>query len=69
MKYWICLDSDGTQGIETGDTVQLEITPSTNWGSFVWREISEEQYAKICQIKGYREELVKRFRNLPGFYM
>lgn len=69
MKYWICIDSDGTQGIGTGDTVQLEEEPDTNWGSFIWREITEDQYAKVWRRKGYREELIKEFRSRPGFLM
>ena len=69
MKYWICIDSDGTQGIGIGDTVQSEEKPDPNWGSFVWQEITEEQYAKILRKEEYRKELVKWFRNKPGFPM
>lgn len=36
MKYWICVESDGTQGLPLGVLVESKNEPDTNWGSFVW---------------------------------
>ena len=41
MKYWICIDSDGTQCINIGTITKYKEKPDDNYGSFLWKEISE----------------------------
>ena len=61
MKYWICIESDGDQGILPGCLVELEEVPDSNWGSFVWREISYEDYERAKMSDNYWNELLDRF--------
>lgn len=51
MKYWICIHSDGTQGVPVGLCVESENEPDSNWGSFNWLEINRDEYCKLQKSK------------------
>lgn len=51
MKYWICIHSDGTQGVPVGLCVESENEPDSNWGSFNWLEINRDEYCKLQKPK------------------
>ena len=67
MKYWICVESDGTQGLPLGVLVKSKDEPDTNWGSFVWAELSKEQYEKLKNGELNRGKLLGKLRSSMGY--
>lgn len=47
MKYWMCIYSDGCQGICYGDLVESEEYPDSDLGSVEWEEITEKEYKNL----------------------